>query len=80
MTTHKDKKHKAVNMLVSVRVPVGMTAKQARAEVRSLINDQCNHKADEGDVRTVRVTPVPDPGKAGYRVPYRSRDNYCEQE
>lgn len=77
MTTRRSKTHKTVNMLVSVRVPVSMSAKQARAEVRSLINDQCSKSANEGDVRTVRVIPVPDQRKAGYRVPYRSSDNYC---
>jgi hypothetical protein len=37
------KTRKAVTMLVTVTVPRGLTAAQARREVRTLINEQCNY-------------------------------------
>jgi hypothetical protein len=37
------KKRKTVRMLVEVSVPVGLSAVDARREVRSLINDQCEY-------------------------------------
>lgn len=36
------RKRKQVTMSVTVSVPSWMTAAQARREVRTLINDQCN--------------------------------------
>ncbi len=46
-------------VLVRVKAPDDMPAAQVRREIRSLINDQCNHSADEGDLRAAKVSPVP---------------------
>ncbi len=52
-------KRKTHYVLVRVSAPKDMTAVQVRREVRSLINDQCNHSADEGDIRATKVARVP---------------------
>lgn len=49
------KRRKKVTMLVTVSVPVAMTAAQARREVRSLVTDQCNYAADPDEVKAVKV-------------------------
>lgn len=54
------KTRKKVTMLVTVSVPVAMTAAQARREVRTLITDQCNYSADEGDVKALKVKSAPE--------------------
>jgi hypothetical protein len=46
-------------VLVRVSAPDDMTEAQVRREVRSLINDQCNHSAEEGDIRAAKVSKVP---------------------
>lgn len=51
-------KRKQIAMLVVVSVPEGMTAAQARREVRTLITDQCNWSADEGSVKAIKVAPA----------------------
>lgn len=48
---------KIVTMALTVSVPSTMTAREARREVRSLINDQCNWSADPGDVKVRKLTP-----------------------
>lgn len=50
---------KTVLMMVAVRVPPTMSARDAKREVRELINNQCNWSADPGDVRVVKITPPP---------------------
>lgn len=52
------RKRKFVTMLVRVSVPVDMTASQARLEVRTLVNEQCNHSADYEDVKVRAIRPV----------------------
>ncbi|MBO9428163.1 hypothetical protein [Sulfitobacter sp. R18_1] len=52
-------KKKTHYVLVRVSAPEDMGATQVRKEVRSLINDQCNHSADEGDIRAAKVSAVP---------------------
>lgn len=47
-------RRKDVWMLLRVSTPPGTTARDARREVRSLVNDQCNYSLDPGDVK-VRV-------------------------
>lgn len=49
------KARKTVTMLLTVSVPKGMSATQARLEVRTLVNHQCNYAADEGDVKVRRL-------------------------
>lgn len=49
---------KRIPMLVTVSVPVGMTAAEARREVRTLITEQCNWRADSDDVKAIAVRPV----------------------
>jgi hypothetical protein len=49
---------KQVTMLVTVSVPREMTAAEARLEVRTLVNDQCNYSADEGDVKVRSIKPA----------------------
>lgn len=52
-------KRKRITMLVTVSVPAEMSAAQARLEVRTLIHEQCNYYADEGDVKAIVVRPAP---------------------
>ncbi len=52
------KKRRKVRMDLVVSVPKGMTAIQARREVRTLITNQCNYSAEPEDVRVVRCTGV----------------------
>lgn len=52
-------KHKTHYVLIRVTAPDDMPAAQVRREVRSLINDQCNYSANEGDLRVTKVLPVP---------------------
>jgi hypothetical protein len=49
------RRRKKLTMLVTVSVPVDMSAAEARREVRYLITDQCNYAADFGDVKAVAV-------------------------
>ena len=50
---------KQVTMIVVVKVPAGMTAAEARREVRSLISTQSNWSADAEDVKVASVKPIP---------------------
>lgn len=52
-------KKKTHYVLVRVKAPDDMRAVDVRREVRTLINEQCNYKADPGDIRAAAVTPVP---------------------
>ncbi len=58
------RKRKTVRMLVEVSVPVGLPAAQARKEVRSLINDQCEFNGyvpgtfDEINMKVKRIGAV----------------------
>jgi len=52
-------KRKTLRMVVTVTVPIGMSASQARLEVRTLINDQTTYYADHGDVKARGVRALP---------------------
>lgn len=52
-----------VSLLVNVTVPKGMTVTQVRQEIRCLVNDQCNHSANEGGIRVKGVRALPDATK-----------------
>ena len=56
MTKTKKKTHL---VMVRVSAPADLTAAQVRREVRTLINDQCNHMAEPEDIRAKRVFGVP---------------------
>ena len=58
-------KRKLVSMKLTVSVPADMSAAQTRLEVRTLINEQCNYSADEGDVkvRSLQAAPTRAKGK-----------------
>lgn len=56
------KRRKQITMTVTVSVPRWMTAAQARREVRTLINDQCNYMShgpnfDDVEVKARAVRP-----------------------
>jgi hypothetical protein len=51
-------KRKTVRMLVTVTVPAKLTAAQARREVRTLINEQCNYLDFDEPVRVRSCSPV----------------------
>lgn len=53
-------KRKKISFLVTVSVPGWMTAAEARREIKTLINDQCNYTAEPEEVRAVKATKVPD--------------------
>lgn len=61
MPTKRVPTRKRLRMMVTVSVPFGMGAHQARREVKSLITDQCNFAAEPEDVKAISVRP------AGYR-------------
>jgi actin-like ATPase involved in cell morphogenesis len=65
-------KRKQISMRVTVSVPLDMTAIEARREVRTLINEQCNwlSRIDEGDVKAIAVKPAP-------KSPSRRRAPLC---
>lgn len=50
-------KRKTVTMLLKVSVPAGTSAADARREVRTLVNDQCNYWLDPEDVRVQSLKP-----------------------
>lgn len=52
-------KKKTHYVLVKIKAPEDMPAAQVRREVRTLINEQCNHSADPEDLRATKVVPVP---------------------
>lgn len=52
------KSRKTVTMVLTVSVPVDMSAAEARREVRTLVNEQCNYSADEGDVKVRQLRPA----------------------
>lgn len=52
------KKRKKITMLLTVTVPREMSAAQARREVRTLVSEQCNYSADEGDVKAIGCRPA----------------------
>lgn len=49
---------KLVTMTVTVRVPKDMPVADARREVRTLINEQCNYSADAGAVLVSSISPA----------------------
>jgi hypothetical protein len=51
-------KRKQITMIVTVSVPNDMTPIEARREVRTLINEQCNYSADYGEVKVKSVKPI----------------------
>jgi hypothetical protein len=51
-------KRKTVRMLVTITVPAKLTAAEARREVRTLINEQCNYLDLDSPVKVLSVTPV----------------------
>lgn len=51
-------KRKTVRMLVAITVPAKLTAAEARREVRTLINEQCNYLDLDSPVKVMSVTPV----------------------
>lgn len=52
---------KRLTMVVRVSVPYGMTAAQARREVKTLISEQCNYgDYDLDDVKALAVRAVND--------------------
>lgn len=51
-------KTKLVRMDLTVRVPSDISAAEARREVRTLINMQCNWYLAYGDVTVAKVRPV----------------------
>ena len=59
--TKRAARRRTLYMTLAVRVPADMPAAQARREVRSLVNDQCNYDAEPGDVRvaSLRSTRAP---------------------
>lgn len=46
-------KRKTIEILIAIRVPESMTAKEVQREIKSLINDQCNYIADPEDLRVL---------------------------
>ncbi len=52
-------KRKKVTMLVTVTVPAETTPAEARREVRTLVNEQCNYFLDYNEIRAVKVSPAP---------------------
>ena len=50
-------KRKRLTMTVTVSVPVNMTAREARKEVKTLITHQANWAADLDDVKAIAVKP-----------------------
>lgn len=52
------RRRKLVTMLVTVSVNPDMCARDARREVRTLVNDQSNYRWDPEDIRATRVEPV----------------------
>ena len=49
-------KRRVVDMIVKVSVPMGCTAKEARREVRTLINQQCNYRLDYNEIRVKKIS------------------------
>ncbi len=52
------KTRKSVTMLLTVSVPREMSAADARREVRTLVNEQCNYSADHEDVKVRSLRPA----------------------
>lgn len=48
---------KKITMLLTVSVPINMSAAQARKEVRTLVTDQCNWAAEFDEVKAIRCAP-----------------------
>jgi hypothetical protein len=50
-------KRKHLMMILTISVPADLTAKEARREVRTLINNQSNwlSRIDENDVKAIKV-------------------------
>ncbi len=46
-------------VLVKISAPWQLTANEVRREVRTLINEQCNHSAEPEDIRARKIMPVP---------------------
>lgn len=47
------------HILVRVSASADLTAAEVRREVRTLINEQANWSAEEGDIRAQKVAPAP---------------------
>jgi predicted RNase H-like nuclease (RuvC/YqgF family) len=54
------KRYKQITMTLTVRVPLRMSASEARREVKTLVSEQCNYSADEDEVRAVKCSPERD--------------------
>lgn len=52
------KTRKRVTMLVTVSIPAGYSAADARREVRSLVAEQCNYAMDYDEVKLIGVRPA----------------------
>ncbi|XAI96368.1 hypothetical protein [Microcystis phage Mae-JY30] len=52
------KTRKKVTMLLTVSVPREMSAAEARREVRTLVNEQCNYSLDEGEMKVAKLAPA----------------------
>lgn len=55
MTRKRTPTRKRLTMLVTVSVPYGMSAAQARKEVKCLVTEQCNWSAEPDDVKALAV-------------------------
>ena len=49
-------KRKHIEMRLTISVPNDMKTSQARREIRSLINEQCNYTAEYGDVKVRKIS------------------------
>lgn len=52
-------RRRIVTMLVTLSLAPGVTALEARRELRTRVNEQCCHSREEEDVRVRRVGPGP---------------------
>lgn len=51
------RKRKQFTMILTVSVPLDMTAAQARREVRTLVSEQCNYSAECEDIKAIGCRP-----------------------
>lgn len=56
-------RYKNLSFLLTVSVPVDMSTALAKAELKSLINEQCNYASEPGDVRVKSLKPADPPAK-----------------
>lgn len=50
-------KRRYLQVTLKISLAPGVTAAQARREVRSRVNDLCCYSLDESDVRVAKITP-----------------------